>query len=130
MSMSRTYRCLACENEVDQKAAVCSSPACRKALAFCSHCRDITTYTLVRRAAGKLGRDRLRCDRCRQVGARCLTWVGGGYCNGLARAGGKDGAGVTRPLCASCEGRVGEMARGVAGHAVMGAVGFVLKRRK
>ena len=150
MTTTRTYRCPACNNEVDQRATVCSSVTCRKPLAFCSHCRDVTTYTLVQPGEGRLGRDVLQCDRCQRAGVRCLTWLAGGYCNGLARAslsaavapvagttppagdgapaGGK--AGLGRPLCALCEGRVSEMARGVAGYALMGAVGLVLKRRK
>lgn len=129
--MSRVYRCPACQNEVDAKATVCSSSACRKPLALCSHCRDISTYTPVApgeegaRAGGR-GRDRYRCDRCHRVGVRCLTWVAGGYCNGLARAGGR----MDLPLCASCGARASEIGRGLLGTAIMGAVGLVLKRRK
>lgn len=153
MTTTRSYRCSACNNEVDQRATVCSSVTCRKPLAFCSHCRDVSTYTLVHEGTGRLGRDVLRCDRCQRLGVRCLTWLAGGYCNGLARASltvagdGTGGAGSAgppsgegappagkpgrgRPLCALCEGRVSEMARGVAGYALMGAVGLVLKRRK
>jgi hypothetical protein len=29
---------------------VCSNPECRKDLAFCSHCRDVSTYSLVGKA--------------------------------------------------------------------------------
>lgn len=123
--MSRIYRCSACNNEVDAKATVCSSTSCRKALALCSHCRDISTYTRIDEPARR-GRERFRCDRCERVGVRCLVWVSGGYCNGLARAGDR----VDMPLCAGCGARASEMGRGMIGYALMGAMGLVLKRRK
>ena len=124
-AMVRTFHCPACKNEVDAKATVCSNPECRRPLALCSHCRDVTTYALVEEP-GRRGRERYRCDRCQRLGVRCVTWVTGGYCNGLARAGGR----VDLPLCASCAGRASEMGRSVLGYAIMGAVGLVLKRRK
>lgn len=124
--MSKTYRCPACENEVDQGAIVCSNPKCRKDLAFCSHCRDVSTYSLVAKAEGRLGRDRYRCDRCERTGMKCLTWAAGGYCNGLARTGGK----WDQPLCSNCHQRVGELGRTVVGWTLIGAVGGLLKPRR
>lgn len=123
--MSKTYKCPACQNEVDGAATVCSNPACRANLAFCPHCRDITTYVLVEQRKGALVRDSYRCDRCQGLGVKCLTWLTGGYCNGLARAGVK----MDRPLCAACSGRMGEMTRSVVSWTLIGAVGGLVKRR-
>ena len=91
-----------------------------------SLCRDITTYTLVEKESGRLKRDRWKCDRCERVGVRCLTWVAGGYCNGLARG----GEHLDMPLCASCGGRAADIGRGMIGYALMGAVGLIFRRRK
>ena len=124
--MSRTYQCPACSSEVDLAATVCGNMACRKELAFCSHCRSVTTYVLVEAGAGRLGRDRFRCTRCERLGVKCLTWKAGGYCNGLARADGK----APLPLCANCSGHVVAVGRSVAGWAAMTALGAVLRRRK
>ena len=46
----------------------CSNPSCRRELAFCSHCRDVSTYTLVEKGEGLLGRDHYKCDRCERLG--------------------------------------------------------------
>lgn len=123
--MSKTYKCPACQNEVDQAASVCSSAACRASLAFCPHCRDITTYVLVERRDGRFVRDTYRCDRCQGLGVKCLTWLSGGYCNGLARPGKL----VDRPLCATCSGRVGEMARTMVSWTLIGAIGGRLGKK-
>src|SRR5206468_4015271 len=80
-AMAKDYQCPACKNAVDRSAAVCSNPECRKSLAFCSHCRDVTTYSLVERHPERFRRDRFRCDRCERIGCKCLTWLAGGYCN-------------------------------------------------
>ena len=124
--MSKAYRCPACQNEVDRAATICSNPACRKELAFCSHCRDISTYSLVEKGGGRLGRDRFKCDRCERPGVRCVTWVMGAYCNGLARGGGR----FDNPLCAVCLESVGGMGKNVAVWAVMGALGGLIRRKK
>ncbi len=123
--MSKTYKCPACQNEVDQAATVCSNAACRGSLAFCSHCRDITTYVLAEERKGRLVRDTFRCDRCQGLGVKCFTWLSGGYCNGLARAGTK----VDRPLCSTCAGRFGEMTRSVISWTLIGAVGGLIKKK-
>ena len=54
--MAKEYKCPACQNVVDQSATVCSNPVCRVELAFCSHCRDVTTYSPVEPAGGRFGR--------------------------------------------------------------------------
>src|SRR5688572_30339496 len=102
--MAKDYSCPACKNAVDRAATVCSQ--CRSPLAFCSHCLDVTTFSLVEKGEGRLKRDRYRCDRCQNLGVKCLTWLTGGYCNGLARAG--QGS-VDKPLCTSCHSRLTEV---------------------
>jgi hypothetical protein len=124
--MSKAYKCPACQNEVDRAATICSNPECRRELAFCSHCRDVTTYTLAEKADGRLGRDRYRCDRCQRLGVKCVTWAAGGYCNGLARAGGR----FESPLCANCNEDVFAVGRNVAGLALVSALGGLFKRRR
>jgi hypothetical protein len=96
-------------------------------LAFCSHCRDVTTYTLAEKGEGRFARDRYQCGRCQRIGVKCLTWLTGGYCNGLARA--KEGR-VDKPLCANCTQRVGEVGRTVVGWSLIGAFGGLIKPRK
>ena len=85
-NMSKDYKCPACQNSVDRSATVCSNPVCRADLAFCSHCFDITTYTLAEKGEGRFSRDKFKCARCERIGVKCLNWLAGGYCNGLARA--------------------------------------------
>jgi hypothetical protein len=126
-NMAKDYKCPACQNSVDRAATVCSNPVCRADLAFCSHCFDVTTYMLVEKADGRFSRDKFKCGRCERVGVKCLNWLAGGYCNGLARAGeGKLG----KPLCANCNSRVGEVGRTVIGWSIIGAFGGLLKPRK
>jgi hypothetical protein len=121
--MAKDYKCPACQNAVDRSATVCSNPVCRAELAFCSHCRDVTTYTLAEKGDGRLTRDKYKCGRCERLGVKCLNWIAGGYCNGLARANGRIG----KPLCASCTDRVGEVGRTVIGWSLVGVFGRVLK---
>jgi hypothetical protein len=123
--MSKSYKCPACQNKVDGAAVICSNSACRAQLAFCPHCRDITTYVLAEERQGTLVRDTYRCDRCQGLGVKCLTWLSGGYCNGLARP----GARVDRPLCPSCSTKAAEMARSVVSWTIIGAFGGLLKRK-
>jgi hypothetical protein len=122
--MAKEYKCPACKNDVDRGAVICSNPECRKSLAFCSSCRDVTTYTLVEKSEGKLGRDKFRCDRCQQVGVRCLTWASGGYCNGLASANTR-----ARALCANCNARLSDFGRSVASWTLIGALGGLIRRK-
>lgn len=124
--MSKDYKCPACQNPVDRSATICSNPVCRAELAFCSHCRDVTTYTLAEKASGRFTRDKYKCARCERLGVKCLNWIAGGYCNGLARAEGKLG----KALCANCTSRVGEVGRTVIGWSLVGAFGGILKPRK
>lgn len=124
--MAKAYKCPACTYEVERAATVCGNPACRRELAYCSYCRDVSTYTLVEKAEGKLGRDHFRCDRCERMGVKCVTWLMGAYCNGLARTGDR----VDSPLCAVCLERVGGVGKNVAVWALMGAIGGLMKRRK
>lgn len=124
--MAKSYHCPACNNEVERAAAICGNVACRRELAYCSHCRDVTTYTLLAEGKGRFERDTFRCDRCERPGVKCITWVSGGYCNGLAKKGEHRGA----TLCASCSGRAYEMGRSLAGWGVMTAVGMIFKKRK
>jgi hypothetical protein len=124
--MAKDYKCPACQNPVDRAACVCSNPACRAELAFCSHCRDVATYTLVEKGEGRLARDKYRCGRCERIGVKCLTWVAGGDCNGLAKVGsGRMG----KALCGACNDRVGEVGRSVIGWSLIGALGGLLRRR-
>ena len=76
--------------------------------------------------SSRLGRDRFRCDRCERMGVKCVTWLMGAYCNGLARTGDR----VDSPLCAVCLERVGGVGKNVAVWALMGAIGGLMKRRK
>lgn len=121
----KTYKCPACQNEVDSGATVCSNPACRAKLAVCPHCRDITTYTLAEKRSGLLMRDLYRCDRCQNFGLQCYTWLSGGYCNGLARPGKRFG----RPLCPSCSGKASEVTRSILSWTVIGAVGGIIRKK-
>jgi hypothetical protein len=125
--MSRDYHCPACNAPADSKATVCSNPVCRADLAFCSHCYDTTTYTLAEPARGRFDRDRYRCGRCQRLGVKCVTWVAGGYCNGLARA--TDGR-SDKPLCTNCSGRATEIGRSVLGWSIIGVLGGLIKPRK
>ena len=59
-----------------------------------------------------------------------LTWLVGGYCNGLARAQEAGQRGIDKPLCASCNGRVGEVGRSVLSWSLIGAVGGLLRPRR
>ncbi len=123
--MGKDYQCPACKNPVDGGAVVCSNAECRKDLAFCSHCRDICTYALVEAGTGRFGRDKFKCSRCERLGARCITWAAGGYCNGLARAGGRR----DQLLCARCNDRVGEVGRTVVAWSMIGALAGIVKRK-
>jgi hypothetical protein len=125
--MAKDYKCSACKEPVDQAATVCPNAVCRANLAFCSHCRDISTYTLVEKGEGRFGRDRYRCDRCERFGVKCLSWLSGGYCNGLARA---EEQGRGKSLCAVCSHRLGEMGRSVVGWSIIGAVGGFLRPKR
>lgn len=125
-AMAKDYRCPACNNVVDVGATVCSNPACRQDLAVCAHCRDLTTLVLVAAGEGRLGRDRYRCVRCERLGVKCVTWLAGGYCNGLARVGSR----WDQPLCARCNDRVGEVSRTVVGWTLVGALGGLVKPRR
>jgi hypothetical protein len=121
--MAKDYKCPACQNAVDRSATVCSNPVCRAELAFCSHCRDVTTYTLAEKGDGRFTRDKYKCGRCERLGVKCLNWIAGGYCNGLARADGRIG----KPLCANCNDRVGEVGRSVISWSLIGVLGRVVK---
>lgn len=125
--MAKDYQCPACQNQVDRDATVCSNPTCRAELAFCSHCRDVTTYTIAEKGNGRFSRDKFKCSRCQKLGVKCLTWLTGGYCNGLARA---SESGMDKPLCAQCNSRVGEVGRSVLSWSLIGAFGGLLKPRK
>jgi hypothetical protein len=120
--MGKPEECPACHQETDRAAAVCSNPACRRELALCWSCRAVTTFTLVVRAAGPLGRDRLRCDRCLRVGVRCVSWSTGGYCNGLASPTG------WHLRCPRCAERIGDAGRSAATNSLAGALGGVIGR--
>lgn len=128
--MSKDYKCPACQNQVDRAASVCSNPVCRASLAFCSHCLDITTYTLVEAGEGRFQRDKYKCARCERVGVKCLNWVVGGNCNGLARAADSGTRGFDKALCAACKDRVGEVGRSVVSWTLIGAFGGLLRPRK
>jgi len=123
--MSKAYKCPVCQNEVDAAATVCTNSACRAELMFCSHCRDISTYVLAEERKGKSTRNTYRCDRCQRLGVKCYTWLSGGYCNGMARAGGR----FDRPLCSGCSSRVSEVSRAVIGWTLIGALGGLIKKK-
>lgn len=122
--MSKTYRCPVCSNEVDVAATVCSTAACRAELAFCSHCRDITTYVLVEDAPAPPATS-TAATAAQRLGVKCYTWLSGSYCNGLARA----GQSVDLPLCSGCSSRVAEVSRNVIGWTLIGALGGLFKRK-
>ena len=124
--MAKDYKCPACSDPVDGGAVVCSNPACKRELAFCSHCRDLTTLDPPVTPAGRFGRDRYRCGRCERIGVKCWTWSAGGYCNGLARAGGR----LSLPLCARCNDRFYEVGRNALGLGLGGILGGMIKPRK
>jgi hypothetical protein len=126
--MAKDYQCPACQQAVDRAATVCSNPVCRAELAFCSHCRDVTTYTLAEKGVGRFARDKFKCARCQHLGVKCVTWLTGGYCNGLARA--AEGARIDKPLCADCSSRVGEVGRSVLSWSLIAALGGLVKPRK
>ena len=67
------------------------------------------------------------CARCQKLGVKCLTWLTGGYCNGLARA---SDTGFDKPLCANCNQRVGEVGRSVLSWSLIGAFGGLLRPKK
>jgi hypothetical protein len=123
--MSKAYKCPVCSNEVDAGCTVCSNPACRAELAFCSHCRDVTTYVLAEERKGRTQRNRYRCERCQHLGVKCYTWLSGGYCNGLARAGQL----VDRPLCSGCSARAAEVSRSVISWTIIGAVSGMVRKK-
>lgn len=123
--MSKEYQCPLCKTPVDAKAKVCNNSACRADLAFCPHCRDVTNYVLVEEAASGWKRDRYRCDRCQKVGVKCWTWLGGGYCNGLANP----GARIDRPFCPHCSAKAAEVGRSVLSWSVIGAIGGLLRKK-
>jgi hypothetical protein len=123
--MGKDYTCPGCQKPVDGGAIVCPNSDCRKDLAFCSHCRDITTYELISPGTGRFGRDKFKCARCERPGVRCLTWAAGGYCNGLARSGGR----WDHALCARCNERVSEVGRSVVGWTLIGALGGLVRRK-
>jgi hypothetical protein len=92
---------------------------------------DVTTYTLAEAGVGRWKRDRYKCVRCERIGVKCLNWIAGGHCNGLARAAANEaGVSLDKPLCASCTGRVGEVARSVIGWSLIGAVGGLLRPKR
>lgn len=153
--MARTYRCPRCREETDPGAAICSNAACRAELAFCSQCRDVTTYrplaggpaspssgsdgsaprveappSAARRSGGGLfarwRRGTFVCERCERPGVKCRSWLMGGYCNGLARA----GEGWRNQLCARCSHAVASAGKNVATAALIGGLGGLLRRRK
>lgn len=128
--MAKDYQCPACSNAVDRAATVCSNPVCRSQLAFCSHCRDVTTYIMAEKGRGRLSRDKYKCARCQHLGVKCLTWLTGGYCNGLARASESAWPWSDKPLCATCSQRVGEVGRSVVSWSLISAFGGLLKPRK
>lgn len=128
--MAKDYKCPACQNAVDRAATICSNPACRAELAFCSHCHDVTTYSLVDKGQGRFGRDTYKCSRCERLGVKCLTWAAGGDCNGLARATSKSGGRFDKTLCAGCSTRVGEVGRSVVSWSLIGALGGLIRPRR
>ena len=84
-----------CLNEVDAALRSTFNAACAPArLMFCSHCRDISTYVL---AEGVRPRRQLLPLRPLPAACvKCYTWLSGGYCNGMARAGAASTAAVLR----------------------------------
>jgi len=127
MEMAKDYKCPACQNPVDRGATVCSNSVCRAELAFCSHCRDVTTYTLMEKREGRFARDTYKCARCDRLGVKCLTWASGGDCNGLARV---TGGRFDKALCAGCRDRLGEVGRSVVGWTLIGALGGIIKPKR
>jgi hypothetical protein len=125
-AMAKDYECPSCKSAVDRAATVCSNPSCRVELAFCSHCRDVTSYTLVVKRTGRLERDIFQCARCQKLGVKCFSWLVGGYCNGLARA---TESGGGRPLCAGCTSRATEISRSGLGWLLAASLGTWFRRR-
>lgn len=124
-SMSKSYKCPSCQSEVDSAAQLCSNSSCRANLAFCSCCRDICTYEMAEAKESFIKKERFRCNRCQSIGAKCLTWLTGGYCNGLA----KTGPTMDRPFCAQCSNQFGDMARNVLGWTLIGLFGSLTRKK-
>ena len=123
--MSKTYQCPACQNLVDPKASICSNAVCRAELGICSHCRDITTFSLVEQKDRPWVRNTYRCDRCQAIGVKCLTWLSGGYCNGFAKTNHR----IDRPFCPDCSSKAAEVGRSILSWSVIGALGGLFKKK-
>lgn len=123
--MAKSCKCPSCQNETDSGAKMCSNPACRLELAFCPCCRDISTFELAEQRQGVIRRNHYRCNRCQSIGARCLTWEKGGYCNGFSQVGSL----YDHPFCPQCASKYGEMARNILSAVLIGIVGNLFRKK-
>lgn len=123
--MVNNYSCNSCQTQMNEKATVCSNSTCRANLAFCSFCRSISTYVIVEERNKFFTRSIYRCERCQNLGVKCLTWLSGGYCNGLARS----GKSMDRPFCPSCSSKATEVIRSIVSWSIIGAVGGLIRRK-
>ena len=122
---SKDYTCAKCGAKTARGAKRCSNPECRVELAFCSFCKDVVPYELADASPGAGRRETFRCAKCGEKVLRCRTWIMGGSCNGLARAGSK----WNRQLCDDCKTGATEFAKRVGVLALGSALGSVLRRK-
>lgn len=121
----KEYQCSKCGTKTARGAKRCSNAECRAELAFCSFCKDVVTYEIAENTGGKVRRDLYRCGKCGERVLKCRTWIMGGSCNGLARAGSR----WHRQLCDDCKGGATEFAKRVGVLALGSALGSVLRRK-
>lgn len=122
---AKDYTCSKCGAKTARGAKRCSNPDCRVELAFCSFCKDVVPYELADEGASLGRRATFRCGKCGERVLKCRTWIMGGSCNGLARAGDK----WHRQLCDDCKTGATEFAKRVGVLALGSALGSVLRRK-
>ena len=123
---AKDYTCGKCNAKTARGAKRCSNTSCRTELAFCSYCKDVVPYELDGgNGGGAVRRDMYLCGRCGERVLKCRTWLMGGSCNGLARAGDK----WHRQLCDDCKTGATEFAKRVGVLALGSALGSVLRRK-
>src|SRR5262245_61152896 len=118
----RVWSCPKCELQVHPGSTVC--PSCKIAIAQCAWCRDLTSVTPVEPARGA-HRERIKCDKCGRLGAKCRTGLLGGYCSGLTQAEGKIG----RQFCAPCTAGLYNAGKTVAAWTLIGLIAGRLRPR-
>ena len=122
---AKDYQCSKCGSKTARGAKRCSNPSCRAQLAFCSYCKDIVTYEMEAQRSGPIRRQLYTCGKCGEQVLMCRTWVMGGSCNGLARAGTR----WHRQVCDDCKTGATEFGKRIAVLALGTALGSLLRRK-